>query len=76
LRHRRDASVFVRAAMAHLNLLNIHPWRDGNGRMARGRRWIVAGSHDFCRFGQIWSPVPAKPASQVRATRKDQHPTA
>lgn len=27
--------VTVRAAMAHLNLVMIHPFRDGNGRMAR-----------------------------------------
>ncbi len=31
----RDASPYVRAAMAHLNLVSIHPWRDGNGRMSR-----------------------------------------
>jgi len=30
-----DASPYVRAAMAHLNLASIHPWRDGNGRMSR-----------------------------------------
>ncbi len=31
-----DASpVMVRAAMAHLNLVMIHPFKDGNGRMAR-----------------------------------------
>lgn len=30
-----DAPAYVRAAMAHLNLVSIHPWRDGNGRMAR-----------------------------------------
>ena len=30
----------VRGAMAHLNLVMIHPFRDGNGRMARAlRRW-------------------------------------
>jgi Fic family protein len=28
-------SAVVRAAMAHLNLVMIHPFRDGNGRMAR-----------------------------------------
>lgn len=28
-------SSFVRGAMAHLNLVMIHPFRDGNGRMAR-----------------------------------------
>jgi len=30
-----SSSVVVRAAMAHLNLVMIHPFRDGNGRMAR-----------------------------------------
>jgi Fic family protein len=37
----RDAPVFVRAAMAHLNLVNIHPWRDGNGRMSRCLQTLV-----------------------------------
>lgn len=31
----------VRAAMAHLNLLMIHPFRDGNGRMARCLQTLV-----------------------------------
>ena len=31
----------VRAAMAHLNLAMIHPFRDGNGRMARGLQTLV-----------------------------------
>ncbi|HXA59270.1 MAG TPA: Fic family protein, partial [Streptosporangiaceae bacterium] len=30
-----DTPALVRAAMAHLNLVSIHPWRDGNGRMSR-----------------------------------------
>lgn len=30
-----DLPPLVRAAMAHLNLVSIHPWRDGNGRMSR-----------------------------------------
>lgn len=29
------APAMVRAAMAHLNLVMVHPFRDGNGRMAR-----------------------------------------
>ncbi|MBG6138750.1 Fic family protein [Longispora fulva] len=33
--------VFVRAAMAHLNLVMIHPFRDGNGRMARALQTMV-----------------------------------
>lgn len=35
LRGHRDAPPMVRGAMAHLNLVMIHPFRDGNGRMAR-----------------------------------------
>jgi hypothetical protein len=30
-----EIPVLVRAAMAHLNLVMIHPFRDGNGRMSR-----------------------------------------
>jgi Fic family protein len=35
LRGHPDAPSMVRGAMAHLNLVMIHPFRDGNGRMAR-----------------------------------------
>ena len=31
----RDVEPMIRGAMAHLNLVMIHPFRDGNGRMAR-----------------------------------------
>lgn len=30
-----DVDVVVRAAMAHLNVISVHPFRDGNGRVAR-----------------------------------------
>jgi Fic family protein len=30
-----DAHVAVRAAMAHLHLVSVHPFRDGNGRVSR-----------------------------------------
>lgn len=33
--------VMIRAAMAHLNLVMIHPFRDGNGRMARCLQTLV-----------------------------------
>jgi len=36
-----DAPTLVRAAMAHLNLVMIHPFRDGNGRMARCLQTLV-----------------------------------
>jgi len=43
----------VRAAMAHLNLVMIHPFRDGNGRMARCLQTLVLAREqilgpDFC----------------------------
>jgi len=31
----REAHVAVRAAMAHLHVISIHPFRDGNGRVSR-----------------------------------------
>jgi Fic family protein len=38
---RADLPVLVRAAMAHLNLVMIHPFSDGNGRMARCLQTLV-----------------------------------
>jgi Fic family protein len=31
----------IRAAMAHLNLVSIHPWADGNGRMSRSLQTLL-----------------------------------
>lgn len=36
-----DGPVMVRAAMAHLNFVMIHPFKDGNGRMARCLQTLV-----------------------------------
>lgn len=36
-----DCHIIVRAAMAHLNLTMIHPFKDGNGRMARALQTMV-----------------------------------
>lgn len=36
-----EAHTLVRAAMAHLNLVKIHPWSDGNGRMSRSLQTLV-----------------------------------
>ncbi len=35
--------LLVQAAMAHLNLLMIHPFKDGNGRMSRALQTLVLG---------------------------------
>jgi Fic family protein len=40
-----ESPVLVRAAMAHLNLVSIHPWRDGNGRMARCLHTLLLARH-------------------------------
>jgi Fic family protein len=42
-----DAPPLVRAAMAHLNLVMIHPWRDGNGRMSRCLQTLVLARAGF-----------------------------
>ncbi|MFI7699810.1 Fic family protein [Nonomuraea sp. NPDC049480] len=39
----QDMPSYVRAAMAHFNLVKIHPWRDGNGRMSRALQTLVLG---------------------------------
>jgi Fic family protein len=46
-----NAPVLVRAAMAHLNLVMVHPFRDGNGRMARTLQTLVLARE------QIMAPV-------------------
>jgi Fic family protein len=48
-----DMHPLVLAAMAHLNLVMIHPFSDGNGRMARAIQTLVLArsgvlSRDFC----------------------------
>ena len=42
-----DADPVVRSAMAHLNLVMIHPFRDGNGRMARALATSVLTRSDI-----------------------------
>src|SRR5436305_2264674 len=39
--NRPEPQPVVQAAMAHLNLVMIHPFSDGNGRMARGLQTLV-----------------------------------
>ncbi|HZO06036.1 MAG TPA: Fic family protein [Solirubrobacterales bacterium] len=42
-----DADPFVRAAMAHLNLISVHPFRDGNGRISRIIQSLVLAQAGF-----------------------------
>ncbi len=41
INEQNDLPVIVRAAMAHLNFTMIHPFKDGNGRMARALQTMV-----------------------------------
>lgn len=52
LNHQDDNHRVVRAGMAHLNLVMVHPFRDGNGRMARCLQSLV-----LAREGSWLSPV-------------------
>lgn len=47
----RSTSGIVHAAMAHLNLVMIHPFKDGNGRMARCLQTLV-----IARAGTLYPP--------------------
>jgi len=42
-----DAPVLIRAAMAHLNLVMVHPFRDGNGRMARALQTLILAREEI-----------------------------
>lgn len=50
-----DAHVVVRAAMAHLHVVSIHPFRDGNGRVSRIVQSLVLAREGLIspEFGSI-----------------------
>jgi Fic family protein len=54
LRADEKTPAMIRAAMAHLNLAMVHPFRDGNGRMARCLQTLVLAREgiprDWIRF--------------------------
>lgn len=43
LNEKSDLPVMIRAALGHLNLVMIHPFSDGNGRMARCLQTLILG---------------------------------
>jgi len=50
-----DAHVVVRAAMAHLHVVSVHPFRDGNGRVSRITQSLVLAHEGLMspEFGSI-----------------------
>ena len=53
--HRDEQPIFVTAAMAHLNLVMIHPFRDGNGRMARCLQTLILSRNQV--LGQEFASI-------------------
>jgi len=51
----RDAHTVVRAAMAHLHVVSVHPFRDGNGRISRIAQSLVLAREGLmsAEFGSI-----------------------
>lgn len=53
--HIDEHPIFVTAAMAHLDLVMIHPFRDGNGRMARCLQTMILSRNQI--LGQEFSSI-------------------
>jgi Fic family protein len=69
--------VLVRGAMAHLNLVAIHPWRDGNGRMARCLQTLLIArdgrlAPEFCSIEE-WLGQPTNTLAYYAALSEVQH---
>ncbi len=43
----KQCPAMVKGAMAHLNLVMIHPFKDGNGRMARGLQTLMLAREQY-----------------------------
>ena len=66
-----DVPAMIRAAMAHLNLVMIHPFRDGNGRMSRCLQTLVLAreqilAQELCSIDEIWAATPSRTTTSSR----------
>ena len=64
-----DAHVAIRAAMAHLHVVSVHPFRDGNGRVARIMQSLVLAREGMVspEFGSIEEYLGAHKADYYAA---------
>ncbi|HEY1700206.1 MAG TPA: Fic family protein [Trebonia sp.] len=64
----------VRSAMAHLDLVMIHPFRDGNGRMARALATLVLTRSDIGEpeFSSIEEWLGGEPLLDIRRRRREE----
>lgn len=69
-----DTHVVVRAAMAHLNVISVHPFADGNGRVSRIVQSLVLARAGLLtpEFGSIEEYLGHNTAAYYRALRKTQ----
>jgi DNA-binding transcriptional ArsR family regulator len=69
-----DAHVVVRAAMAHLHVVSVHPFRDGNGRISRIVQSLVLAWNGLMspEFGSIEEYL-AEHTAEYYATLNEAH---
>ncbi|MFD8063323.1 Fic family protein [Streptomyces cyaneofuscatus] len=69
-----DSDPLVRAAMAHFNLVKIHPWADGNGRVSRSlQTFLIARKGVLApEFSSIeaWLGMPGHTWDHYRVLRE------
>jgi Fic family protein len=72
----RDAHVVVRAAMAHLHVVSVHPFRDGNGRISRIVQSLVLAQEGLMspEFGSIEEYLGAHTAEYYAVLNKTHGP--
>ena len=69
-----DAHVVLRAAMAHLNVISVHPFADGNGRISRIVQSLVLARGGLLtpELGSIEEHLGHNTAAYYRALRETQ----
>jgi Fic/DOC family len=69
-----DAHAVVRAAMAHLHVVSVHPFRDGNGRIARVVQSLVLAREGLLspEFGSIEEYLGGHTAEYYRVLQEVQ----
>ncbi len=72
-----DAHVVVRAAMAHLHVISVHPFHDGNGRVSRIVQSLVLAREGLMppEFGSIEEYLAANTTDYYRALNDAHGPT-
>lgn len=72
-----DAHAVVRAAMAHLHVVSVHPFHDGNGRVSRIVQSLVLAREGLLspEFGSIEERLSRHPAEYYAALNEAHGPT-